>query len=33
MVYLENNDLVTIGQSGYRQQHHAQTVLHRVIDD
>ena len=34
MVYLEINDLITIiDQSVYRQQHHTQTSLHRVIDD
>ena len=33
MVYLEINDLITIDQSAYRQQHNTQTALHRVIDD
>ena len=33
MVYLEINDLITIEQSSYRQQHNTQTALHRVIDD
>ena len=33
MVYLEINDLITIDQSAYRQQHKTQTALHRVIDD
>ena len=33
MVYLEINDLITIDQSAYRQQHNTQTALHRVIDE
>ena len=33
MVYLEINDIITIDQSAYRQQHNTQTALHRVIDD
>ena len=33
MLYLEINDLITIDQSAYRQQHNTQTALHRVIDD
>ena len=33
MVYLEINDLITIDQSAYRQQHNTQTALHRVIND
>ena len=33
MVYLEINDLITIDQFAYRQQHNTQTALHRVIDD
>ena len=33
MVYLEINDVITIDQSAYRQQHNTQTALHRVIDD
>ena len=33
MVYLEINDLITIDQSAYRQQHNTHTALHRVIDD
>ena len=33
MVYLEINDLITIDQSAYRQQHNTETVLHRVTDD
>ena len=33
MVYLEINDLITIDQSAYRQQHNTQTALYRVIDD
>ena len=33
MVYLEINDIITIDQSAYMQQHNAQTALHRVIDD
>ena len=33
MLYLEINDLFTIDQSAYRQQHNTQTALHRVIDD
>ena len=32
MVYLEINDLITIDQSAYSQQHNTQTALHRVID-
>ena len=33
ILYLEINDLITIDQSAYRQQHNTQTALHRVIDD
>ena len=33
MFYQEINDLITIDQSAYRQQHNTQTALHRVIDD
>ena len=33
MVYLEINDLITIDQSAYRQQHNTQTAWQRVIDD
>ena len=33
MLYLEINDLITIDQSAYRQQHNTHTALHRVIDD
>ena len=33
MIHLEINDLITIDQSAYRQQHNAQTAFHRVIDD
>ena len=33
MLYLEINDLITIDQSSYRQQHTTQTALHRAIDD
>ena len=33
MLYLEINDLITIDQSAYRQQHNTQTALHCVIDD
>ena len=33
IVYIEINDLITIDQSAYRQQHNTQTSLHRVIDD
>ena len=32
MIYLEINDLITIDQSAYRQQHNTQTGIHRVID-
>ena len=32
-LYLEINDLITIDQSAYMQQHNTQTALHRVIDD
>ena len=33
MVYLYINDLITIVQSAYRQQHNTHTALHCVIDD
>ena len=33
IVYLEINDIITIDQSAYRQQHNTQTALQRVIDD
>ena len=33
MVYLEINDLITIDQSAYRQQHNTHTALYRIIDD
>ena len=33
MVYIEINDLITIDQSAYRQQHNTQTALHRFVDD
>ena len=33
LLYLEINDLITIDQSAYRQQHNTHTALHRVIND
>ena len=33
MIYLEINDLITIDQSAYRQQHNTQTALHQCAFD
>ena len=31
--YLEDNALITVDQSAYRERHNTQTALHKVLDD